>query len=449
MNTTLQNATHQALQPEESSARAVFMSGANKPAQRLDISTEFVASPKLPDFQHDYAFDYDGETGEITDIEVDSDGFSKSSFDSDSYRSQKYLFQEASSKILRSSFVKDGKKKSFRVKNCLRDIVSPFDEVSVYKSCEHGQCHYGGLMVCGSVWTCPVCASKISQRKANLIEKISSAHLESGGSILFLTFTAPHSIKDSLESLLTRFKKAERGFSCTRAVIAEKQRIGFIEPIKNLEITFGHENGWHPHSHQMWFIEGSADPAEVKRNLFTQWQNYCKKRGLEEPNETYGLDVKLVKDTKKVSKYICKMGWSISSELARGIAKKAKQGRYNHFDLLGEYTINGKQWASERFKEFAKATFGLHQLSRFPKLKERYKHYLDDEEIKQLEMNDEELAEDKNDSVIHLGAFNRTQWKTILKNRLRFTVLLLCEKYSFEFAASYIDNFKCFNSHPH
>tara|TARA_B100000686_G_scaffold278246_1_gene298111 strand:- start:1009 stop:1290 length:282 start_codon:yes stop_codon:yes gene_type:complete len=36
------------------SARAVFISGANKPAQRLDISTDFSANSKLPELQSNY-----------------------------------------------------------------------------------------------------------------------------------------------------------------------------------------------------------------------------------------------------------------------------------------------------------------------------------------------------------------------------------------------------------
>jgi len=37
--------------------------------------------------------------------------------------------------------------------------------VQVHKTCEHNKAFYTGLMACGSVWHCPVCSSKVSERR--------------------------------------------------------------------------------------------------------------------------------------------------------------------------------------------------------------------------------------------------------------------------------------------
>ena len=51
-----------------------------------------------------------------------------------------------------------------RTAKCLR--IRAFDsDVQVWKSREHGTASYGGLQTCGSVWTCPVCAAKIAERR--------------------------------------------------------------------------------------------------------------------------------------------------------------------------------------------------------------------------------------------------------------------------------------------
>ena len=50
-----------------------------------------------------------------------------------------------------------------RVKICLRHVAG--DNVEVRKHLKTEKAFYSGLMVCGSVWMCPVCASKISERR--------------------------------------------------------------------------------------------------------------------------------------------------------------------------------------------------------------------------------------------------------------------------------------------
>src|SRR5712691_4776616 len=50
-----------------------------------------------------------------------------------------------------------------RVAFCMRRIQAR--TVDVLYSVQHQSAHYGGLMVCGSVWVCPLCAAKISEHR--------------------------------------------------------------------------------------------------------------------------------------------------------------------------------------------------------------------------------------------------------------------------------------------
>src|SRR6266849_5900961 len=52
-----------------------------------------------------------------------------------------------------------------RIAYCLRQVNPIAAGVEVYHSPEHRRAHYGGLFVCGSIWMCPICAAKISERR--------------------------------------------------------------------------------------------------------------------------------------------------------------------------------------------------------------------------------------------------------------------------------------------
>src|SRR5260370_40243977 len=50
-----------------------------------------------------------------------------------------------------------------RVAFCMRRIQAT--TVDVLYSPSRQSAHYRGLMVCGSIWVCPICAAKISERR--------------------------------------------------------------------------------------------------------------------------------------------------------------------------------------------------------------------------------------------------------------------------------------------
>jgi hypothetical protein len=374
----------------------------------------------------------DTDSGQILAIEPDGKGGMKPVFDSAKFRHLKYQMQATAAYILPYGFTfkKNSNTRGFRVAGCLRSPISLIDEkVKVYKSKDYNSCHYGGLMVCGSVWTCPVCASKITERKSIIITDTVKAHKEHNpdGDVLLITFTFPHSRDDKLDVILKKFREAERGFSKTKAVMDIKRVMGFIEPIKSLEITYGKANGFHPHSHQLWFIRSKIDHDFLKNILFKHWANYCVKRGLESPSFEHGIDIR---GGLNAGAYVSKMGWNIGSEVAKGHTKKASGDRFAPFDLLREYFEKESDWSKEKFREYAKATYGHQYISRFPKLQKLY-------DIQ--DRKDEELALEKNDHADLVGSLNFDQWKKVCNWEYRALILELAESKTWDDVLSLLD----------
>ena len=79
-----------------------------------------------------------------------------------------------------------------------------------------------------------------------------------GYQVVMVTFTFPHKSWQSLGDLLARqadaFKRLRKG----RPWDTMKADRGFKGLIRSLEVTHG-ANGWHPHTHELWFLKGSAE----------------------------------------------------------------------------------------------------------------------------------------------------------------------------------------------
>jgi hypothetical protein len=88
-----------------------------------------------------------------------------------------------------------------RVGICLRHQREKYGTVDVFKHRQTQKAFYSGLMICGSVWICPVCASKISERRRAELKRASTAYRESGGNLTMLTLTFSHSRSDRLADL--------------------------------------------------------------------------------------------------------------------------------------------------------------------------------------------------------------------------------------------------------
>ena len=295
-----------------------------------------------------------------------------------------------------------------RTAKCLR--IRAFDsDVQVWKSREHGTASYGGLQTCGSVWTCPVCAAKIAERRRVELLDAMELHKAQGGAVYLLTLTTPHQRGDVLADLLSQQGKALQSFLRDRKVKEVFKEMGHLGQVRALEVTHGRKsarnNGWHPHFHILQFcqVNGSeADRKDWTARLYMRWAFYCDKAGLGTPSYAHGIKLD---DGTKASDYVTK--WGLEDEMTKGHTKKGKAGGESPFDLLRAALADRQdKQAMVLFREFSECFKGKRQLSWSNGLKARF--FVD-------EKTDEELAAEKDDRAVLLGLLSIDQWRDVLK----------------------------------
>lgn len=302
---------------------------------------------------------------------------------------------------------------------CLRSRIKGGEGVGVWRSTQHQTAHYSGLIVCGSVWTCPVCAAKISERRRLELQAAIAQHRESGGDAYLLTLTTPHGRRDDLEQLLAMQAKALASFTAQRAVKAVFAEMGELGRVRAFEVTHGRKgtnNGWHPHYHFLQFAKGGADAAQLmdwRTRLYLEWAKCCERAGLGTPSFQHGLDLQ---DGSKADKYLSK--WGLECEMTKGHIKQAKAGGETPFDLLRAVLADkGDKQAAALFAEFGRVFKGKRQLSWSRGLRARF-------DLAE-EKTDDELAREQSEDAELLGLISVDEWRDVLRVQARGVVLEL------------------------
>lgn len=338
----------------------------------------------------------DGETGEIVT------GRKK---DPAEIRLERYVLQSASRRILKNS-------KVTRIDKCLR-LRHKGADIRVHKSKEHNATSYSGLQTCSSVWSCPVCAAKISERRRVELLAAMDSHKGDGGEVLLLTLTNPHHLGDNLADVLEGQKNALKYFNCSRAAKELNRITGYIGSVRALEVTHGRKravnNGWHPHYHILLFVQSGLNLAALRQRYYERWAKSCEKAGLKIPDFEHGVTLE---NGDKAAKYATK--WGLESEMTKGHTKRAKDGE-TPFDFLRAYVADrSDKQAAALFREFSETFKGKRQLFWSHGLKAQF-------EIE--ETTDEELAEQQDDIADVLGIIELDDWALVLKNECRGEVL--------------------------
>ena len=282
-------------------------------------------------------------------------------------RRERYRLQAVAARIL-----PDG----HRTASCMKTRVH--SAVTLWRGAGGGV-HYGGLATCGSVWTCPVCAARVSQQRREEVQGAMDQHRAQGGEVLLVTFTAPHTRDDDLAPWLAAFSDAlqrtKRGNPWARI----RDRIRLVGSIRAMECTWGEANGWHPHVHELWFTEPGVDRESLEAQLFERWRTMAAKAGLPEPTPAHGVTVQ---GGGQADAYLTKWGlepsratWTAADEVAAGQAKVAAGGRYTPWDFLRACAAAPKGHHPRMaglFRRYAEAFRGRQQLVWSKGLKDRF-----------------------------------------------------------------------------
>lgn len=309
---------------------------------------------------------------------------------------------------------------------CLHVRIAP--EVQVHQSKEHKKAFYAGLVVCGRVWTCPVCAAKIQERRRLEIARAFDHAYSTGRKIVMVTFTFPHYAADRLTDLLAKqadaFKRLRAGKPWERI----KDRHGYGGLIRSLEVTLG-ANGWHPHTHEAWLVSADCNAYQLRNAVARRWVKMCQKAGLA-PDDTRKLAAFLrrgvqITDNCRASEYLAKQDdsrhWGADRELAKSNSKTSRSAKGFHpFALLREHADGGetRKDAGSRYLEYAEAMRGKAQLFWSRGLKA---------EVGLDEKTDEELALEQTDKADLLAGLTPHQWRVVLRHKARAEILNIAE----------------------
>lgn len=279
-------------------------------------------------------------------------------------------------------------------------------DLGVMRSIEHQTCFYKGLVTCGSVWACPVCASVIQERRrAEIAQAIVWAEAQ-GLVVVLVTFTFPHYGWHRLGNLITQQREAFTYLRKTRAY-AKIKPVGLI---RSLEVTHGDTNGWHPHTHELWFCEPDKVPGQTA--LANLWKSACSRVGLLDTSNLDQVGAFMVHsvDVKRdmsCGDYLAKQddsrSWGFAEEVSKATSKAGRsKGVHPH-----HFLVRCASGDSERFTEYVQAMKGARQLFWSPGLKARVG--LDD-------LDDKTLADESQQAADLLSLVSLEDWKLIRGN---------------------------------
>lgn len=308
-----------------------------------------------------------------------------------------------------------------RINVCMRHVRADRREVDVRRSGRSGRAYYSGLMACGCVWTCPVCAPKI---QAVRTQEVRAAIDAWEGHVLLLTQTVPHQRTDKLEKLLGRFTDALRKFKQGSNYKRLSERYAISGSIRALEVTDG-LHGWHPHAHTILFIDAPDVPLrDMEKDLFRLWESATRRAGVEGKVSPSAFKLQ---DGKQVKAYVTKMGaeWGPEHELVRAHSKRGHGESHTPFDMLRNYEPKpscGRYLA--RFAEYANNFHGRRQLVWSDGLKKRL--------LGTEGLTDQQVADSIGEKDVILAQIPLEDWIIIRKNNLQGHVLQIVNEFGKE-----------------
>lgn len=303
----------------------------------------------------------------------------------------------------------------YRTFDCRHVRTSHF--VGVHHTKIYNTAHYSGLATCGSVWACPVCASKIQERRRLELEHLVQWANDQGKQAIMVTFTFPHAAFNTLGDLLARQALAFKRFRAGGPFRRLKADIGFAGLVRSLEVTHG-ANGWHPHTHELWLVNPEVTCSVLAR-LVELWERACVAVGLLDPLDEakchafrkHAVDVRInATSGDYLAKQDSSRNWGITHEVAKATSKAGKaKGVHPH-----EFLVRRSKGDEARYFEYLEAMKGKRQLFWSPKLKDQ---------CGLTDLDDETIALEERDEADLLGNLVQDEWEFIRSKRIVARVL--------------------------
>jgi hypothetical protein len=289
-------------------------------------------------------------------------------------------------------------------------------DVSVVRPAGRDSFHYKGLVTCGSVWVCPLCAAKIQERR-RLEVAMAIAYASSIERAPFMaSFTFPHRVDQPLAQLLKLQAQALTKMRQRRDYMALMLKVGTAGRIRSLEVTHG-ANGWHPHTHELLFCVPEIPAAYLRDELSRMWLKACRSVGLfvegrDREGDFLRHSVDVQAGDQGVAAYLAKLddqsAWGLSHELTKASSKQGRRSGQHPFALASSTATR------YLFLEYVEAMKGQRQLVWSRGLKAA---------VGVAELTDEEVAQQETEKADAVISIPLPAWRVILGNDARCEIL--------------------------
>lgn len=328
-----------------------------------------------------------------------------------------------------------------RVSWCFRRLRTGFGHVSVYYSARVHRAHYKNLIVCGSVWMCPVCSAKISERRRVELSRAIDRNPDYRPALV--TFTLQHNSGDALKKVLGVLTESYRLLKSGRYWRDFVNDYELAGSVRSLEVTYG-LNGWHPHLHVLPFFKGGHSLQGAEEFFKTEWLR-CLEKLDGSASYKYGVDFRTAQ--KDVADYIAKFGhepkdkkrpgrWSMEHELTKS---QVKMGRGDNgrtpLQLLSDF-LAGDRDAGRLWRQYASHFKGKRQLVWSRGLRSVLGLGRDE--------TDQEIAERIDQDAVLLAMIPLDAWKVILGNDARGEVLEIASSGDATKLMAFLEDIGCY-----
>lgn len=311
-----------------------------------------------------------------------------------------------------------------RVSICFHHRLPERENVEIWYNAELAKATYRGLMKCGQVWLCPVCA----QRLAAIRRETLKTAIQNASDKFFpvmVTYTVQHHAGQSLSYLLDKMNAAYRRMRQQRLWRVYKEEWLIEGETRAVEITYG-ANGWHPHYHVILWLKleildymkddnGEYRIGNLQDGLFKHlaplWVESLQAFQLTGLTDR-ALNIR--PGWKELNEYMTKNGtilpdngakWGLAEEATMGQFKKAHEEGKTPWDLLIE-SFCGHAPSGELFKEYAASTKGKSSLQWTPGLKAALGVDIDEDKAICLD--------EENEADILLWTLDVEQWRAVV-----------------------------------
>lgn len=305
-----------------------------------------------------------------------------------------------------------------KVAKCARTIRPNKQVVEVVHVPDGNKAYFRNLVICGRVWTCPVCAAKVNERRR---AELAMLIYQSGYRPILVTYTLQHQRRDRLITLVDAMRVAMRRLKSGKGYQTQEALYGIVGTVRGMEVTYG-RSGWHPHDHEIVMMSGGTTDEQVdafETWLRDHWQQALK---VSERRADWSLGVTVTKHDGDIAGYIAKFGhepsrqgWTITHELVKSNQKHAGADGKTPFDLLISYG-NGNLADGRKFQEYARVTKNIHPLHWSKGLRALLLASMP-------EQSDDELAAGDPDEFVIMANLDPSAWRVILAHDKRGALL--------------------------